>query len=160
MRKFFGSIGGLFHRLFRKQSSTPALVGMVNPVSEVGSVDDLSARLGASFPVFPGKTVSACRVVAANGKVYRCSACYTDDTELAMGPGTDDISGIYGGRVERTSTIGGRELRFCAMEDRRYAIWSAEGFAYCYYGKKGETDITKLDGELQKLLRAEPEKMV
>jgi len=60
--------------------------------------------------------------------------------ENKMEKGDSDVSGIYGGTLERKETINNVAVKFYYYEDAHYANWSNNGFSYSYSNSNGEVN--------------------
>ena len=114
-------------------ATDPGFVQMVNPLVTVDSIQDMEAKLGYPVPVL-NKAVDTYIVLVVNGIAEQGRICYADGSDFNITRGTGDISGIYGGVLDRTETISGIEVSFLAYEDIRYAIWEKDGFAFSLTG--------------------------
>ena len=138
-------------RLIPEKTET---VGLANPVRQAGSIGELSEALGVPFPVVPEKEAKTCLITSASGKLFRCEARYTDGSSLAIGPMTNDISGIWGGKFTETLLAGDTQAELFVYEDRAYALFSHGEFSCCYYAPVGEKDPAKILFALETVLNA------
>ena len=131
-----------------KQAEAPntGFVQMGNPLVEVASVQEMEAKLGYSVPVLD-KAVETYIVLVVNGTAQQGRIRYADGTSFDMKQGSGDVSGIYGGVVEKTETISGVSVSFMTYEQTHYAIWEKDGFSYSLTG--GEN----LAGEVAALIK-------
>lgn len=107
---------------------SPGLSQVVNPIVTVGSVQEMEEYLGYEIPVLE-KEVEFYIVLVIDGVAESGRIRYADGTDFNIKRGTGDVSGIYGGILEREETIEGVPVSFYSFEDFRYAIWEQDGFA-------------------------------
>lgn len=106
---------------------------VVNPIVEVGSVQEMEERLGYSVPVLE-KSVEVYIVLVIDGAAESGRIRYSDGSIFNIQRGSGDISGIYGGVLEAEEVIAGIAVSVYAYEGLRYAIWEKDGFAYSLTG--------------------------
>ena len=114
----------------QKQSEAPetGFVQMGNPLVTVDSLQEMESKLGYAVPVLD-KEVASYIVLVVNGTAESGRVRYADGSDFNIKKGTGDISGIYGGVLEREETLGGVSVSFMVMESTHYAIWEKDGFS-------------------------------
>ncbi len=133
----------------RKQSEAPetGFVQMGNPLVTVDSLQEMESKLGYAVPVLD-KEVASYIVLVINGTAESGRIRYADGSDFNIKKGTGDISGIYGGVLDREEALGGVSVSFMVMEDTHYAIWEKDGFTYSLTGDAVLADaVTTLIGK-------------
>lgn len=121
------------------------IIGMANPMREVGSREELENRFGFFLPGFSGREVKkyyayvlpkgkngddGARVIFADGDEYR-----------VFRGGGRDVSGIYGGSEYGNGIYMGVEIRMYTYSDLRYSVFSVGDYSCSYIcGKESHTD--------------------
>ena len=125
-------------------NSTDEFVQMVNPLATVSSVQEMEAQLGYSVPVLD-KEVESYIVLVIDGSAESGRIRYTDGSDFNIKRGSGDISGIYGGAMERQSSINGVPVSFWVYGSTHYALWEKDGFTYSLAGTAvSEEDLSAL----------------
>lgn len=145
--------------LFAFNRSTPAphpeQVQIANPLMEVGSLSDMERYLDFNVPVLK-KDVEAYIVFVSDCYPISGRIVYADGSIFNMEYGTGDISGIYGGKLEKTETIAHAVVRFFAYTDFNgvllsYATWEKNGFTYSL--SEENTSFEQLAQDIQTLMK-------
>ena len=124
----------------------PLKVG--SPITEVGSAEEMQKYLGFSVPVSEDKEIIK-RVIYAHGDyVYMGEIVYGDGTGYKISRGSGDISGIYGAKLDGSVEYESVNVYYYSLLDTHYAIWSHNGYSFCYYLSDSETDFAKSITEL------------
>lgn len=122
----------------------PQRVQVINPMMEVGSLDEMEACLDFAVPVLD-KEVEAYIVLVLDGYPEVGQVRYGDGSEFRVKYGEGDISGIYGGVLEKAVAVGDVEVSYYTYEATRYAIWEKDGFTYSFAdGENLEEDVERL----------------
>ena len=119
-----------------------------NPLTEVASVAEMKSLLGYDIPVISGKTIGTCTVIEADGIPQHGRIIYSDGAEFDIEKGKADISGIYGGVLEKTADINGAEVAIYSFENVIYGIWSDDTCSYAYSQQQGIGDIESAIGSI------------
>ena len=117
----------------QEQAPNTGFVQMGNPLVEVASLQEMEEKLSYSVPVLD-KAVDTYIVLVTGGTAQQGRIRYADGASFDMKQGTGDISGIYGGVLEKAETISGVTVSFLTYEDIRYAIWEKDGFTFSLTG--------------------------
>lgn len=122
---------------FSNSAPKPERVQVVNPIMEVSSVEEMSKYLDFEVPVLD-KDVDTYIVMVIDGYPKSARIMYADDGIFNMKYGTGDISGIFGGKLDKEETINGVQVSFYSYSDNitdvRYALWENNGFTYSLSG--------------------------
>ena len=124
----------------------PELVKVVNPLMTVSSVEEMEKYLDFSVPVLE-KEAEASIVLVIDGYPQNGRIRYADGNTFNMKYGSGDVSGIYGGTLEKTEEVGAVTVSYYTYDTTRYALWEQEGFTYSLTG--GEN----LEEEVKSLLK-------
>lgn len=124
----------------------PELVKVVNPLMTVSSVEEMEQYLDFSVPVLE-KEAEAYIVLVIDGYPQNGRIRYADGNTFNMKYGSGDVSGIYGGTLEKTEEVDGVTVSFYTYDTTRYALWEQGGFTYSLTG--GEN----LEEEVKSLLK-------
>lgn len=124
----------------------PELVKVVNPLMTVSSVEEMEQYLDFSVPVLE-KEAEAYIVLVIDGYPQNGRIRYADCNTFNMKYGSGDVSGIYGGTLEKTEEVDGVTVSFYTYDTTRYALWEQGGFTYSLTG--GEN----LEEEVKSLLK-------
>lgn len=128
----------------RGDAPNPDRVQIASPILEVESVEEMERTLDFPVPVLD-KAVDAYIVLVIDGYPESARIQYADQTTFNMKYGSGDISGIYGGTLEKEEEIGGVTVSFCRYGEIRYAIWEKGGFTYSLSGGEDlEEDVASL----------------
>ena len=111
----------------------PGLVQVVNPMMAVSSAEEMESYLDFTVPVLD-KEVADYIVLVFNGYPTMGRIYYADDSVFSIQYGTGDISGIYGGTLEKTEPVNGVKVSYYTYEAIRYAMWENGGFTYSLTG--------------------------
>ena len=119
----------------QKQNETPdtGWAQMGNPLVTVDSLEAMESKLGYAVPALD-KEVASFIVLVIGGTAESGRIRYADGSDFNIKKGSEDISGIYGGVLEKEETLGGVSVSFMVMEDIHYAIWVKDGFSYSLTG--------------------------
>lgn len=121
-------------------------VSIANPLTEVSSIKDMEKCLGFDVPVL-NKDVEQYLVIGEENNAVQGRILYEDGTEFDIAKGNEDVSGIYGGKLEKTEIIEGVKVSYYKQENTNYVIWNNNGYSYSYqntYGKINKNELTKL----------------
>lgn len=119
----------------KPQAEAPesGFVQMVNPLVTVESLEEMEAKLGYAVPALD-KDVASYIVLVYDGAPQQGRIRYADGADFDMKRGTGDVSGIYGGTLEKEETVGGIAVSVMTYDGIRYALWEKDGFTYCLTG--------------------------
>ena len=117
----------------RNAAPDPEFVQVFNPMMEVSSVKEMEEYLDFSIPVLD-KEVDRYIVLVIDGYPTMGRIYYTDGGVFSIQYGTGDISGIYGGSLEKTEPVNGVKVSYYTYEATRYALWETNGFTYSLTG--------------------------
>ena len=117
----------------RNAAPDPEFVQVFNPMMEVSSVKEMEEYLDFSIPVLD-KEVDRYIVLVIDGYPTMGRIYYTDGGVFSIQYGTGDISGIYGGSLEKTEPVNGIKVSYYTYETTRYALWETNGFTYSLTG--------------------------
>jgi len=123
----------------------PDKVQVVNPLMQVSSLEEMETYLDFSVPILD-KDVESYIVLVIDGYPTMGRILYADGGVFSIQYGTGDISGVYGGTLEKEENIGNAHVTYYQYEDTRYAIWECDGFTHSLSGGK------LLEQELSELL--------
>ena len=112
----------------------PKPVQVVNPMMEVASLEEMEKYLDFSVPTLDSKEVKSYIVLVMDnyptiGRVY-----YEDGATFSIQYGSGDISGIYGGSLEKTEPVKGVNVSYYTYDTIRYALWETSGFTHSLTG--------------------------
>lgn len=124
----------------------PELVKVVNPLMTVSSVEEMEQYLDFSVPVLE-KEAESYIVLVIDGYPQNGRIRYADGNTFNMKYGSGDVSGIYGGTLEKTEDVGTVTVSYYMYDATRYALWKQGGFTYSLTG--GEN----LEEEVKSLLK-------
>lgn len=124
----------------------PELVKVVNPLMTVSSVEEMEQYLDFSVPVLE-KEVESYIVLVIDGYPQNGRIRYADGNTFNMKYGSGDVSGIYGGTLEKTEELDGVTVSYYSYDATRYALWEQNGFTHSLTG--GEN----LEEEVKSLLK-------
>ncbi|MBR3325618.1 MAG: hypothetical protein IKG14_06235 [Clostridia bacterium] len=113
---------------------------LANPLTQVNSETEMEKTLGYDVPVL-NKEVNSYTLIAN----YHARIVYKDTTQFEMEKGDNDVSGIYGGKLQNEETIKNVKIKFYTYEDINYANWTKDGFSYSYSNKSGEVSKTEIE---------------
>lgn len=137
---------------FHISAPNPEYVQIPNPILEVSSVEEMEKYLDFDVLVLD-KEVKAYNVLVIDGYPRSARIEYADNSTFNMEYGTGDISGIYGGTLDKEETINGVKVSFyhyyseVTSEDLKYALWETDGFTYSLSG------ADNLEDEIQYLTK-------
>ena len=109
----------------------PDLVQIPSPIITVTSVEEMENYLDFDVPVLD-KEVESYTVFIEDGYPTMGQIEYADGSEFRMQYGSGDISGIYGGTLEKSEKIDGVEVEQYRYDNTTYAIWEQNGFTFSY----------------------------
>lgn len=121
----------------------PDHVQVASPILEVESREKMEEYLDFTVPELD-KPVDTYVVLVADGYPEMGRIYYSDGSVFSMKYGTGDISGIYGGVLEKTESIAGAEISIYTFENTRYGIWEKDGYTYSLTGIDLEKNIALL----------------
>ena len=128
--------GTLF--LNRTNRPDPEPVQVPNPIVEVASLEEMEQYLDFQVPVLE-KDVEAYIVMVIEEYPRSARIIYKDGACFNMMYGSGDISGIYGGVMEKEETVDGTAVTYYTFEDIHYALWEKDGFTYSLTGGEALT---------------------
>lgn len=118
---------------------------IANPITELKSASEMKKYLGFNVPVLKDKTVKSYIVIGESDYATQGRIIYSDDSDFEMSNGTGlDISGIYGGKLEKTVSINNTSVKIYSLDDTTYAIWSDKTFSYSYSTKSASEIQTNI----------------
>lgn len=112
----------------------PEYVQVTNPIMEVDSVKEMEKYLDYDVPVLD-KEVETYIVIVDGNYPQSARIEYKDGSTFNMKYGSEDVSGIFGGKLEKKEQINKTDVSFYSYEDENsktvnYAIWEKDGFSY------------------------------
>ena len=130
------------------QQPSPKRVQVVNPIIEVGSVEEMEEYLDFSVPLLD-KEVETYSVIVSDDYATTGQVDYRDGSEYRIQYGSGDISGIYGGVLADTQEVDQVEVSYYTCEGLEgkvtYAIWEEGGYTFSYiYTGDGPREIRTL----------------
>lgn len=128
---------GTFNKTNNSGSVTSELLQIPNPLTEVSSVEEMKKYLGFDVPVLD-KEVQNYIVIGEDKYATHARIIYKDETSFEMEKGDSDVSGIYGGTLEKEEKINNITVTFYNYENMNYANWTNNGFSYSYCNSNGE----------------------
>lgn len=113
----------------------PELVQVANPLMEVNSVDEMEKYLDFKVPALDKEVEAYIVIVDENNYPKTARIEYKDGSTFNMEYGSNDVSGIFGGTLEKTEEINKTDVKFYTYTDDssnevEYAIWEKDGFSY------------------------------
>ena len=138
-------VGGiLFARSGNHLVPNPDPVQIPNPILTVTSVEEMEEYL--DFPVLIlDKEVASYSVMIEDSYPTMGQVDYADGSQFRIRYGSGDISGIYGGTLEKSEDIQGVKVQYYKYADTAYAIWEQNGFAFSYIYVNGDTtDVERI----------------
>ena len=130
----------------KPEAPQPELVQVVNPLMTVSSVEEMEKYLDFSVPVLE-KEAESYIVLVIDGYPQNGRIRYADGSTFNMKYGSGDVSGIYGGTLEKTEEMDGVMVSYYTYDTTRYALWEQDGFTHSLTG--GEN----LEEEVKSLLK-------
>lgn len=119
----------------------PSQVSLTNPLITVYSVPEMEELLDFSIPIL-AKDVAAYTVIVIDNYPTLGRINYAGGITFNVMYGSQDVSGIHGGEVERTEEINGVTITYMKYDATRYAIWEKDGFSYSITGDESlESDV-------------------
>ena len=116
----------------------PEQVQLPNPLLEVDSLEEMEDYLDFKVPVL-NKDVETYIVLVIDDypKIGRIE--YADGSTFNMEYGSEDVSGIYGGELDKQIVIDDIQVNFYRyiddnQQEVNYAIWEKNGFSYSLTG--------------------------
>lgn len=121
----------------KTQEPQPEMVQAANPMLEVSSVEEMEQYLDFEVPTLD-KAAEAYIVMIIDKYPRIARIEYEDNSTFNMEYGTGDISGIYGGTLDKEETINNVKVNFYTYFNDtntiRYALWEKDGFTYSLTG--------------------------
>lgn len=113
----------------------PELVQVANPIMVVNSVDEMEKYLDFKVPVLDKEVEAYIVIVDENNYPKTARIEYKDGSTFNMEYGSNDVSGIFGGKIEKAEKINKADVKFYTYTDDssnkvEYAIWEKDGFSY------------------------------
>lgn len=113
----------------------PKLVQVANPIMVVNSVDEMEKYLDFKVPALDKEVEAYIVIVDENNYPKTARIEYKDGSTFNMEYGSNDVSGIFGGTLEKTEEINKADVKFYTYTDDssnevEYAIWEKDGFSY------------------------------
>lgn len=128
----------------RSNVPNPDYVQVVNPIMKVASVEEMEEYLDFDVPLLE-RDVNSYIVMVIDGYPESARIIYSDNSVFNMKYGKGDISGVYGGVLEKKADIGGISVSVFVYDNIRYATWEKDGFTFSLYGSESlEADIAAL----------------
>lgn len=139
----------------RSNPPHPEQLQTPNPLMEVTSVSEMERYLDFRVPVLD-KDVEAYIVIVDDSYPTLGRIMYADGSIFNVEYGTGDISGIYGGELVKTETVGEIEVSFFTYTgvegtETAYATWEHDGFTYSLSGEN--TSLEQLRSDIQALMK-------
>lgn len=133
----------------------PEQVQCPNPLIEVENLGEMERYLDFKIPVLE-KDVETYIVFVNDSYPASGRIVYADGTVFNMEYGTGDISGIYGGKLVKTETIGEAEVSFYTYTGvdgavLSYANWEKDGFTYSL--SEESSNFEQLTADIQALMK-------
>lgn len=143
-----------FHLTGSKQPH-PEQVQCPNPLMEVESLGEMERYLDFKVPVLE-KDVETYIVFVSDSYPTSGRIFYTDGSVFTVMYGSGDVSGIYGGELVKTETIGAAEVSFYTYTDMdgvvlSYANWEKDGFTYSL--SEESSSFEQLTADIQALMK-------
>lgn len=131
----------------------PQYAQVGNPLMEVGSLQEMEKYLDFDITALDKEAIGYTVIVNGGfpeiGRIH-----YADGSLFSVKYGTGDISGIYGGTLEKQEDLNGIAVSYMRYEDTRYALWECGGFTYALTeGTDLEADVEVLTYEAAHTLR-------
>ncbi len=131
----------------------PQYAQVGNPLMEVDSLQEMEKHLDFDITALDKKAIGYTVIVNGGfpeiGRIH-----YADGSLFSVKYGTGDISGIYGGTLEKQEDTNGIAVSYMRYEDTRYALWERDGFTYALTeGTDLEADVEVLTYEAAHTLR-------
>ena len=128
----------------KAEAPQPERVQVVNPMKTVNSAEEMEQYLDFSVPVLE-KEVASYIVLVIDGYPEIGRIRYSDESIFNKKFGSGDISGIYGGTLEKTEETDGVTVSYYNYDTTRYAIWEEDGFTYSLTGGENlEDEVSRL----------------
>lgn len=113
----------------------PKLVQVANPIMVVNSVDEMEKYLDFKVPALDKEVEAYIVIVDENNYPKTARIEYKDGSTFNMEYGSNDVSGIFGGTLEKTEIVNKADVKFYNYTDDssnevEYAIWEKDGFSY------------------------------
>lgn len=130
----------------------PELVQVANPIMVVNSVDEMEKYLDFKVPALDKEVEAYIVIVDENNYPKTARIEYKDGSTFNMEYGSNDVSGIFGGKLEKTEKIKKTDVKFYNYTDDssnevEYAIWEKDGFSYSL------SDSVSLQSEIESLTK-------
>lgn len=137
--------------LFIINNRSKKLIQIVNPLTEVKSLEEMKKYLGYDVPTIKDKKITSYIVIGEGKYATHARIVYEDESSFEMEKGTNkDVSGIYGGKLNKKETINNYKVSIYTMEDIIYATWSDSNYSYSYSIKNG--NISDFINDIKNLL--------
>lgn len=68
---------------------------------------------------------------------------YNDDSAFEIEKSKEDVSGIYGGTLEKEKTIAGIPIKINTFWKYKICTWQYKDFSYSYSSSKNDTNFSK-----------------
>lgn len=109
-------------------------VQIASPIIEVDTREEMKKYLGFDVPNVELKNIDKYIVVGYDGYADLARVLFEDETEFRMSRKGDfeNISGIFGGKIDRTENIDGVNVEIYIYNDLQYALWEVGEYEYCY----------------------------
>lgn len=140
--------GGLMLNRSNNNSNVPhpEQLQVVNPLMKVSSLEEMEQYLDFSVPVLE-KKADTYLVIVLDGYPECARIIYADGSVFSMKYGTGDISGIYGGTLEKEEKLNGVTVSFYTYSDTKYATWEKDGFTFSL------SDSNDLEADVKALIK-------
>ena len=128
----------------------PELVQVANPIMVVNSVDEMEKYLDFKVPALDKEVEAYIVIVDENNYPKTARIEYKDGSTFNMEYGSNDVSGIFGGKLEKTEKINKADVKFYtddSSNEVEYAIWEKDGFSYSL------SDSASLQSEIESLTK-------
>ena len=115
-----------------------------SPILEVENKEEMKKYLGFEVPNVEEKEVETYIVVGFDDYADLARIIFKDESEFRMARvGYENISGIYGAKLEKTEKINGVDVEFYLYENMRFASWKTKEFEYSYTTNVDDANITE-----------------
>lgn len=141
--------GVMFLQNGNRTIPNPERVQIPNPIIEVTTVKEMEQYLDFDVPVLD-KEIKSYSVFIEGDYPAMGEIVYADGSEFRIKYGSGDISGIFGGTLEKSKEINGIQVEYYKYAEITYAIWEQSGFTFSYvYPNGGDADIEFLIQQYQ-----------
>lgn len=126
----------------------PEKVEVANPIIEVNSTEEMEAYLDFSLPLLE-KAVKTYSVIVTDDYPTIGQIDYEDGSEFRIQYGSEDVSGIYGGKETATEEVSDVTVCYYTASsvdsEITYALWEEDGYSFSYvYTGDGQNEISSL----------------